>query len=298
MNLCSILFTCLAASLTAVGFAQPASVTFRPALIDTFASSYSYSGAGDFKRGATTIEGISISRFEFSASGRVPIAEGTLFNPGVAYSHTTIETPDNSPLPKSVQEFSVNLGFRGLFSKEWAYLVGLRPGLYGDFEKIGSDSFNAPLFLAMFYVRNPSLTWIFGVTANAFNDRPVLPVLGLRLKLAQGLQFDVGFPRTGLSYALNSDLTLRGGLSAFGGNYRITKSLGVPASGVQNLNNTVLDVTEIRGGVGATFKAAANLEIEADFGYTAMRRFEYPDRNYRLKGDNTTWVSVALNTRF
>jgi len=150
----------------------------------------------------------------------------------------------------------------------------------------------------VFYVRNRSRTWIFGVTANAFKDRPVLPVLGLRLKLAQGLQFDVGFPRTGLSYALNSDLTLRGGLSAFGGNYRITKSLGVPASGVQNLNNTLLDVTEIRGGIGATFKAAANLEIEADFGYTAMRRFEYPDRNYRLKGDNTTWVSVALNTRF
>ena len=133
MNLCSALLTFLAASLTAVGFAQSAGVTFRPALIDTFASSHSYSGAGDFKRGATTIEGIRISRFELSASGRVPIAEGTLFNPGGAYAHTTIETPDNSPLPKSVQEFSVNLGVRGLFSKGWAYLVGLRPGLYGDF---------------------------------------------------------------------------------------------------------------------------------------------------------------------
>jgi hypothetical protein len=29
-----------------------------------------------------------------------------------------------------------------------------------------------------------------------------------------------------------------------------------------------------------------------------MRRFEYPDRNYRLTGDNVTWVSFALNTRF
>jgi hypothetical protein len=298
MNLRSLLFTCLAASLTAVGFAQPSSVTFRPALIDTFASSYSYSGAGDFKRGATKIDGISMTRFEFSASGRVPIAEGMLFNPGVAYSHTTIETPDNTPLPKTVQEFSVNLGVRGLFSKEWAYLVALRPGLYGDFEKIGSDSFNAPLFLAAFYVPNPSITWIFGVTANAFNDHPVLPVLGLRLKVAQDLQLDIGFPRTGLSYALNSDLTLRGGLSAFGGNYRITKNLGVPAPGVQSINNTFLDVTEIRGGIGATYKIASNLEIEADFGYTAMRRFEFPDRDYRLRGDNVTWVSFALNTRF
>jgi hypothetical protein len=298
MNLRPLLFTFLTASLTAVGFAQPSSVTFRPALIDTFASSYSYSGAGDFKRGATKIDGISMSRFEFSASGRVPIAQGTLFNPGLAYSHTTIETPDNTALPKTVQEFSLNLGVRGLFSKEWAYLVALRPGIYGDFEKIGSKSFNAPLFLATFYVPNSYITWIFGVTANAFNNRPVLPFLGLRLKLAQDLQLDIGFPRTGLSYALNSDLTLRGGLSAFGGNYRITKNLGVPAPGVQSLNNTYLDITEVRGGLGATYKIAANLEIEADFGYTLMRRFEFPDRNYRLKGDNVTWVSIALNTRF
>jgi hypothetical protein len=298
MKLRFLLTLALTASLTAVGLAQPSSVTFRPALIDTFASSYSYSGAGDFKRGATKIDGVSLSRFEFSAAGRVPVAEGMLFNPGVAYSHTTIETPDNTPLPKTVQEFSLNLGVRGLFSKEWAYLVALRPGIYGDFEKIGSDSFNAPLFLATFYVPNAYVTWIFGVTANAFNDHPVLPVLGLRLKLAQDLQLDVGFPRTGLSYALNSDLTLRGGLSAFGGNYRITKNLGVPAPGVQSLNHTYLDVTEIRGGLGATYKIAANLEIEGDFGYTVMRRFEFPDRNYRLRGDNVTWVSFALNTRF
>ena len=272
MNHRPLLLTFLAASLTAIGFAQPSSVTFRPALIDTFASSYSYSGAGDFKRGATKIDGISMSRFEFSASGRVPIAQGTLFNPGLAYTHTTIETPDNTALPKTVQEFSANLGVRGVLSKEWAYLVALRPGIYGDFEKIGSDSFNAPLFLATFYVPNSYITWIFGVTANAFNNRPVLPVLGLRLKLAQDLQFDLGFPRTGLSYAMNSDLTLRAGLSAFGGNYRITKNLGVPAPGVQSLNNTYFDITEVRGGLGATYKIAPNLEIEGDFGYTAMRR--------------------------
>ena len=298
MNLRPLLFTFFSASLTAIGFTQPSSVTFRPALLDTFASSYSYSDAGDFKRGATKIDGISLSRFEFSASGRVPIVKDVLFNPGLAYSHTTIETPDNTPLPETVQEFSVNLGFRGSFNKKWAYLAALRPGIYGDFERIGSDSFNAPLFLAAFYVPNSELTWIFGVTANAFNKRPVLPVLGFRLKLAQNLQFELGFPRTGLSYALNPDFTLRGGLSVFGGNYRITKNLGVPAPGIQRLNNTYLDLTELRGGLGVTYKVATNLEIEADFGYTAMRRLEFPDRNYRLRGDNVMWVSFALNTRF
>ena len=298
MKLRTFFYLLVSVTLTEVGSAQPASVTFRPALIDTFASSYSYSAAGAFTRADAKITGVSISRFEFSAIGRVPIAEDTLFNPGISYSNTAIDTPDNTALPKSLQEFSFNLGFRGKMSPEWAYMVAVRPGIYGDFEKIRSDSFNAPLFLAAFYVPNPNITWIVGVTANSFNNHPVLPVIGLRLKLAPNLQLDVGFPRTGLSYALNESITLRGGLSAFGGNYRITKDLGSPAAGVKSLNNTYFDVTEIRTGVGATYKLSSDFELEADYGYTALRRFEFPDRKYRLKGDNVAFISIALNTRF
>ena len=46
---------CAAAGLTVVARAQPASATFRPALVDTFSSSYSYSAKGDLSRGSTTL---------------------------------------------------------------------------------------------------------------------------------------------------------------------------------------------------------------------------------------------------
>lgn len=298
MKLRTVLFTLLGATLTGVGFAQATNVTFRPALIDTFASSYSYSDAGAFKRNDAIIKGVSMIRFEFSAIGRVPIAEETLFNPGLSYSNIVIDTPDNTALPKSVQEFSVNLGIRGKMSQQWAYVVTVRPGIYGDFEKIRSDSFNAPLFLAAFFVPNDYVTWIVGVSANSFNNHPVLPVTGLRLKLASNLQFELGFPRTGLSYAYNSSFTFRGGLSVFGGNYRITKDLGVPAPGIKSLNNTYFDLTEIRSGFGVTYRLNNDFELEADYGYTLMRRFEFPDRHYRLQGENVSWLSVALNVRF
>jgi hypothetical protein len=29
-----------------------------------------------------------------------------------------------------------------------------------------------------------------------------------------------------------------------------------------------------------------------------LRRFEYPDRNFRLNSDNVGWLSVSLNHRF
>ena len=294
----TVTLLCAAAGLTAVAHAQPASATFRPALVDTFSSSYSYSAKGDLNRGGATLGDVSISRFDFSVSGRMPLAQGLIFTPGLAYTHTSLDASAGIALPESVQELSLNLGLRGLINKQWAYLVGFRPGFYGDFKNLGSDSFNAPLFLSAFYVQSPDLTWIFGVTANAFNDNPIIPIVGVRWKFAPDWQLDVGFPRTGVSYTWDKTLTLRGGLSVLGGNYRITENLGVPAPGIRRLNNTYLDITEIRVGVGVDYKVTETLGLEVDLGTTALRRFDYPDRDYRLKGDNVGWLTIALNSRF
>jgi hypothetical protein len=276
--------------------AQPASATFRPALVDAFSSTYTYSGTGDLNRGNTRSGELSLSRFDFSVSGRVPLQAGMMLIPGLAYSHTTLDTSAGVPLPGSVQELSLSLGVRGALAQKWAYLVALRPGFYG--QKLVGDSFNAPLFLATFYRQNETLTWIFGVTANAFNDNPILPVVGVQWKFAPDWQLDVGFPRTGVTYTVSPALTLRGGLSILGGNYRITENLGVPAPGIARLNNTYLDLTEVRAGAGLAYKFAGGLELDLDAGVTTLRRFEYPDRNYRLNGDNVGWLSITLNHRF
>lgn len=276
--------------------AQPASATFRPTLVDAFSGTYTYSDSGDLNRGNTRVGELSLSRFDFSASGRVPLRQGMMLIPGLAYSRTTLDASAGVPLPGSVQELSLSLGVRGVLSQKWFYLAALRPGFYG--QKLVGDSFNAPLFLATFYRQSETLTWTFGVTANAFNDNPILPVVGVQWKFAPDWQFEVGFPRTGVSYTVNSALTVRGGLSVLGGGYRITENLGVPAPGVARLNNTYFDITEVRLGAGFTYKFAGGLDLDVDAGATTLRRFDYPDRNYRLNGDNVGWLSVTLNRRF
>jgi hypothetical protein len=286
----------LGAALCSPVRAQPASATFRPALVDAFSSTYTFSGTGDLNRGNTRSGELSLSRFDFSVSGRVPLKAGMTLIPGVAYSHTTLDTSAGVPLPGSVQELSLSLGVRGALAQKWVYLVALRPGFYG--QKLVGDSFNAPLFLAAFYRQSETLTWTFGVTANSFNDNPVMPVIGVQWKFAPDWQFDVGFPRTGVSYKVDSNLTVRGGLSVLGGGYRITENLGVPAPGIARLNNTFLDLTEIRLGAGLAYKFKGGLELDLDAGVTTLRRFEYPDRNFRLNSDNVGWLSVSLNHRF
>ncbi len=277
--------------------AQPASATFRPALIDSFSSAYTYSGSGDVARGATKVGDVSLSRFDFSLSSRVPVREGLVFIPGLAYTHTTIDASAGVSLPGSVQELTLSLGLRGFINRQWAYLAALRPGFYGDFKKLG-DSFNAPLFLAAFYVPSDTLTWTFGLTVNAFNDRPVLPVVGVRWKFAPDWQLDVGFPRTAVTYTVNSALSLRTGLSVLGGNYRITENLGSPAPGIARIANTYLDLTEVRVGAGLAYAFAGGLTLDLDAGVTTLRRFDYKDRNYRLNGANVGWGTLALNRRF
>lgn len=288
----------LALSLAPALRAQPASATFRPALADEYSATFSYSGGGDLKRGTAKAGEVSVSRFDFSVSGRLPLRQGLIFIPGLAYSHVTLDASAGVPLPESVQELSLSLGVRGVLSQKWAYVAALRPGFYGDFKKFNGDSFNAPLFLAAFYVQNPDLTWTFGVTANAFNDNPVMPVVGVRWKFAPDWQLDVGFPRTGVSYTVDSNLTLHGGLSVSGGNYRITENLGVPAPGIRRLANTYLSLTEVRVGAGFAYKFEGGIELDADVGVTTLRRFEYTDRDFRLNGDNVGWVSLAIRHRF
>ena len=277
---------------------QPASATFRPTLADEFSAGFTYSGKGDLNRGSTASGEVSISRFDLSVAGRVPLSQAMIFIPGLAYSHTSLDASAGTFMPGTLQEFTLSLGLRGFVSKEWGYIVGLRPGFYGDSSHFDGKSFNAPLFLAAFYAPNPDLSWTFGVTANAFNDNPVLPVIGVRWKFAPDWQLDVGFPRTAVSLKIDDQLTLRTGLSVLGGSYRISDNLGVPAPGIARLANTYLDVTEVRVGVGAVCQFAGGPEFEADLGMTTLRRFDYPDRNYRLSGDNVGWLSLALRQKF
>ena len=112
-------------------------------------------------------------------------------------------------------------------------------------------------------------------------------------------EFGTPLPVSVLESIERNKLALKGPTQTpFGGNYRITENLGVPAAGIRRLNNTYLDITEIRVGVGADYKVTEALNLEVDLGVTTLRRFDYPDRDYRLKGDNVGWLKISLNSRF
>lgn len=292
------LLALLALAAVAPGRGQPASATFRPALLNSFSAAYTSSASGGLTRGDQAAGDVALTRFTFSTAGRLPLGAGLRGTAGLAYERTTLDAAAGTALPGSVQEVSLALGLQGSWTPAWAWGAFLRPGFYGDFQQLDGDSFNAPLFLAAFYTPRPGLTWVFGLSANAFNDQPVLPAAGVRWQLAPAWELEVGFPRTGVTYRVDPGLAWQAGLSVVGGNYRITDSLGVPAPGIARLANTYLGLTEVRVGGGLTAAFAGGLGLELSAGVTILRRFDYPDRHYRLSGDGVGWIRLALDRRF
>ncbi len=286
------LLTCLCHHAAAQG-----SRTFRPGLLASVSIGYSQSSVGDLSRRDTPLGETGVRRFDFSTTGQTQLGAGTQFLHGLAYSRTMLDAGP-SPLPEDLNELTLSLGLRRELSPTWTLSLFLRPGLYGDFETLNGRSFNMPVLLLASHRTTDHLTWFLGLNANTFSDNPVLPAVGLRWQFSEGWLLDVGYPRTSMMLELHEGTRVGLALSAQGGNYRITRSLGVPEAGIDRLANTILDYSEFR--VGArweqTFNAGLTFEVEA--GAMIDREFDYFDRNYRIDGGSGIYGSLVLRGRF
>lgn len=273
--------------------------TFRPALLESVSVSASFSSSEEVDDGVFQGGDVGISRYDLSVGGaRSWAAAKGQFLYGLAYSRTELDADVGMTLPETLQELSLSLGLRRELSANWGLSAFLRPGLYGDFEEIDGDSFNVPVLLLTSYRESAERTWFFGINANAFSDNPVLPAFGVRWQISPDWTFDLGYPRTTLFRVVDQSLRIGLVLSAQGGNYRITETLGVPAPGVRRLANTYLDYNEFRGGFRMEKSVGSSLTLDAEVGALIEREFDFYDRDYELDGSGGFYATLALRGRF
>ncbi len=288
-------------SLTLLGSTALAqgSRTFRPALLETVSATYSVSSSEDLDDGRFQAGEVGVDRFDVSLTGSAAWAAAKgQFLYGLAYSRTELDADVGMTLPETLQELSLSLGLRRELSANWGLSAFLRPGLYGDFEEIDGDSFNVPVLLLTSYRESAERTWFFGINANAFSDNPVLPAFGVRWQISPDWTFDLGYPRTTLFRVVDQSLRVGLVLSAQGGNYRITETLGVPAPGVRRLANTYLDYNEFRGGFRMEKSVGSSFTLDAEVGALIEREFDFYDRDYELDGSGGFYATLALRGRF
>jgi hypothetical protein len=278
--------------------AQPASATFRAALVESYSVGYSWSGASDLERGGISVGEITVHHVEGSFAGRAPVGAGILLTYGAAFNINQLEAGAGAALPDRLGELTLNLGLTHKFSTRWSGSVFVRPGFYNDLEDFSSDSFNAPFLAIANFVQSADLVWLFGASVNPFSERPFAPVAGVRWKFAKGWMFNIGFPRIGVTWDASKTLSLNAGLGIQGGSYRVTENLVSSAPGNAQVDKTYVDYREIRIGAGANWKLSEKISLVAEAGMMTDRKFDYYDREFSLNGSAAPYLTLGFTGRF
>ncbi|GIL00066.1 MAG: hypothetical protein BroJett029_42740 [Alphaproteobacteria bacterium] len=275
--------------------AQPASATFRPALLEAYSAGFSATARNDLDRGGPAGR-VAVARADLSFTGRTALSEATTVLHGLAWASNRLDLTGPVRLPDQLDEVTLSLGLQHRASPQWSLGAYLRPGFYGD--TLDTDGFNAPLLATAMYHASRDLSWIFGFSANAASDNPFIPIAGVRWQFAPEWTLNIGFPRAGIAWKSSEAVTWHLGATVQGGAYYVGEDFGAPTPATGRLARTWLEYREIRTGLGAEVALSAGVTLAADIGVAVDQRFDYFDRGYKLKGETPLFLRLAIQGRF
>jgi hypothetical protein len=259
---------------------------------------FSHSADSDLTRAGAPAGEVGVSALAATWRSTAALSPTTRLAYGLSWERFDFDRAAAVAVPDTLQETSVALGATHRLNPEWMLTGTIRPGVYGDTEGDSGDAFNAPLLLLATWVRSPELAWAFGLRADWFSERAVIPFIGVNWKFAPGWEFSLGMPRAGVSYEMGEALKLTLGASVQGGNYHVTHDpRGPTVSGVR-LDDTTLDYHEIRVGLAADWKINETFAVTAEAGVITDQKFDYFDRGVTLDGGGIGFFTLGLSGRF
>ncbi len=277
----------------ATAHAQP-----QPAGGQNVTVAYSVSADSDLTRGDAAAGEVGVNAFAATWRASAALSPTTRLVYGLNGERFAFDRAATVAVPDTLQEVSAVLGASHRLNPSWMLTGTIRPGLYGDLEGGGGDAFNAPLLLLATWVRSPELAWAFGLRADWFSERAVIPFIGVNWKFAPGWEFSLGMPRAGVSYAAGDALKLTLGASVQGGNFHVGRDPRGPAISSVRVDDTTLDYHEIRVGLAADWKLNESFALTAEAGVITDQKFDYFDRGLTLDGGGIGYVTFGLSGRF
>jgi hypothetical protein len=241
--------------------------------------------------------GVDAAFFDWRSSAA--LTEATKFNYGLSWSGYAFSRFGPMAVPEKLQEISLALGATHRLNPQWLLIASVQPGLYGDLEGGSHEAFNAPVMFLATWRQSRELAWSFGLRADPFADKPVLPFVGVNWRFAPQWEFTIGFPRAGFSYEVSPALMLGLGLTVQGGSFHIADDPRPVSIAVgPRLDDTYLDYREIRVGLGADYRLNDTLSLAVEAGAITDQKFDYYERGYTLNGDTAAFFTIGLSGRF
>ncbi len=258
-----------------------------------------YSYVGDAKTRGAGLNAGSID--EHSADIKYVISpqinKDLLLRFGFEWQRFSFDVPDHAAVPRVLQQASGVLGFDYQIADQWLMRMEMEPGIYSDFRDISWRDFDAPLILGAVYLADADLQWFFGLRLDVRCEYPVLPVAGVRWKLADEWTLNFMLPNPRVEYKANDRLTfyLGGGIEA--GTFAVGEGFG-NAHGQPKLDGAMVDYLELRLGAGCSWKATPSVTIEAEAGYMPYREFDFSNPDIEFRSRNAPYGQIACHARF
>jgi hypothetical protein len=177
--------------------------------------------------------------------------------------------------------------------------IEAHPGLYSDFVHISGSDFDCPVQIGGTYLYSKDLQLILGFEIDLKSDLPIIGAPGIRWQFADKWVLSAIPPRPQLQYELNSALTLYVGADILDGTYHLNDQFGSnhghgPNTNNSQLNNNICDFTEVRTGVGFTWKFTPNLSLDVSGGYVPYREFDLHQDKIGFDSHSTTFRTDYL----
>jgi hypothetical protein len=165
------------------------------------------------------------------------------------------DAPVAARVPAVLQMASLVVGADAQIGEAWIFRIEIQPGFYSGETSLRGDDFNAPITLGASYFVSADLQFVAGVSIDVNRKYPVLPRRGLRWKVAPDWVLNGILPNPRLEYTVNESVLLYAGADIQVGTYRVNSDFG-SAHRDAKLNDAVVDFTQIRAGIGASWKVS------------------------------------------
>src|SRR5437667_995041 len=232
---------------------------------------------------------------DFSYAHRFLITGKWYFRAGVEYERFDFGGTDNG-LPDHLQTVHALLALEYVVHDHAGAGIEIDPGPYFQ-DDISGDSIDVPWkAFVTFPLKKDKIFGAIGA-GGAINSNPIVaPGGGLIWLFTDHLRLEGVFPKPALVYNPNDDWEFRLAGNLFFESYR-TDDVITPARKLQ-VHNAVVQYSEDRAGLQATYSHFKPLDITLDVGCTFRRDFDFFRAEARVKTDPAPYVRLALEAKF
>jgi hypothetical protein len=136
------------------------------------------------------------------------------------------------------------------------------------------------------------------VSVDVEREYPVIPVAGIRWKVARQWVVNAVLPQPRIEYEAAKNVTLYGGGNIKQTNFRVDDDFGDTHRKPQ-LNHAVLTYSEVRAGLGVDWKLSPIVTLTAEAGYQPYRSFDFYRANIRFHEDGSApYGMISLHGAF